>query len=314
MTAANQNNQILHRTRWLAAFIVPFLVGAFFILYLFPGWAGQWWAWPITPPIMAQWMGAGYVAGGYFFARAVRARRWHYIAVGFPPVSTFATLMLLVTLLHWNGFDHSRPAFWAWAILYFTTPVLVPLAWLRNRPADNGRFDTVDTLLPARARWTMAAVSAAIIGAGLVLFAWPQLALLLWPWRLTLLSARVLGAWFVLPGVFGLAIAGERRWGAVRLAVQSQALGVALILVGVVRAWSDLNPANPLTWLLLLGMGGLLAGLAALYVTLERRSRAGVNRTAAQDASLLAALPPPPRLPGLPLLGNGLDLLRDLPG
>ena len=125
MTAANQNNQILHRTRWLAAFIVPFLVGAFFILYLFPGWAGQWWAWPITPPIMAQWMGAGYVAGGYFFARAVRARRWHYIAVGFPPVSTFATLMGVVTVLHWNSFMSIS----AWLLFVAQIPFLINFFW-----------------------------------------------------------------------------------------------------------------------------------------------------------------------------------------
>src|SRR5205085_11465742 len=129
---------------------------------------------------------------------------------------------------------------------------------------------------------------------------------------LTPLTARVLGAWFVLPGVFGLAIAGERRWSAVRLAVQSQALGVALILLGVLRAWSDFNLANPLTWLLLAGMAGLLSGLAFLYVTLERRSRAAPAAPAIEPR--LAALPLPPAVPGLPLLGNGLDPLRDLPG
>src|SRR5258705_5891093 len=111
LTTTTPDNRVLPTTRWLAAFIVPFLAGAFVLLYVFPERAGQWWAWPNSPRVMAQWMGAGYVAGGYFFARAVRAKRWHTIAVGFPPVSAFATLMLLVTVLHWHSFDHSRPAF-----------------------------------------------------------------------------------------------------------------------------------------------------------------------------------------------------------
>src|SRR5947207_2113881 len=134
MKTINPHNQVLPLTRWTAIFIVPFLVGAFIVLYIFPERASQWWAWPINSHIMAQWMGAGYIAGGYFFVRAVRASRWHTIAVGFLPVSAFAILMGLVTLLHWDGFSHDRPAFLAWAALYFTTPILVPLVWLLNRP------------------------------------------------------------------------------------------------------------------------------------------------------------------------------------
>src|SRR4029453_11233350 len=126
LTTATPHNQVLPTTRWLAAFIVPFLAGAFILLYVFSERAGQWWAWAGSPRIMAQWMGAGYVAGGYFFARAVRARRWHTIAAGFLPVSTFASLMGLVTVIEWTSFSHERPAFWAWAVLYFTTPLLVP--------------------------------------------------------------------------------------------------------------------------------------------------------------------------------------------
>jgi hypothetical protein len=69
-------------------------------------------------------------------------------------------------------------------------------------------------------------------------------------------------------------VARERRWSAVRYAIQSQALGVALILLGVLLTWRELDTGNVLTWLLVMGMVGLLVVLALLYVTFERRAQA----------------------------------------
>jgi hypothetical protein len=274
MSKGKPNDQVLVQTRWLAAVIVPFLAAAFVILYLFPARAPEWWAFPMDARISALWMGAGYIAGAYFFVRTLVAKRWHHVAVGFWPVAVFATLLGLATLLDWSSFSHGRPAFVAWAGLYFTTPALVPLAWWLNRPADTGEFDVNDAVFSAPVRRVMAIISAAIICAGLFLFVWPRVAVALWPWTLTPIAARVMGAWFVLPGVFGVTIAQERRWSAVRYAIQSQSLGVALILLGVLLTWRELDPTNLLTWLLLLGMVGLLVVLAVLYVTFERRAQA----------------------------------------
>jgi hypothetical protein len=271
---APRNDQILGLTRALAAFIVPFLVAAFGILYLFPGQAPAWWAFPMEARISGFWMGAGYLAGAYFFVRALWARRWHHVAVGFWPVGIFASLLGLATLLDWNGYSHGRPAFAAWSLLYFTTPFLVPLVWWLNRSADGGAFDVPDAVLAGPVRRVMALVSAGIIGAGLFLFIWPRLAVTFWPWSLSPLAARVMGAWFVLPGIFGVTVARERRWSAVRYAIQSQALGVALILLGVLLTWRELDTGNVLTWLLVMGMVGLLVVLAWLYVAYERRAQA----------------------------------------
>src|SRR5260370_8586952 len=79
-------------------------------------------------------LGAAYLGGAYFFVCAATLARWHWVKVGFLPVTTFAAFLGIATLLHWNSFNPSHISFWAWATLYFTSPFLVLFACLRTRP------------------------------------------------------------------------------------------------------------------------------------------------------------------------------------
>lgn len=56
-------------------------------------------------------LGSVYLGGAYFFLRAVTARQWHTVKGGFIPVGTFATLMGVATILHWDR-SWSRPGRW----------------------------------------------------------------------------------------------------------------------------------------------------------------------------------------------------------
>ena len=68
--------------------------------------------------------------------------------------------------------------------------------------------------------------------------------------------------------------ATDPRWGSWRIVLQSQAIGVALILLGAVRAWGDFATDRPMTWVFAAGLSGLLAALVALYAAMESRRRA----------------------------------------
>jgi hypothetical protein len=263
------DDRVRWETRVLGALIVPFLVAAFFILYIRPQDTGLLFAWPIAPSMTSFVLASAYLGGAYFFTRVVFERRWHRIAVGFLPVTTFAALMMVATLLHWGRFTHGNVSFVTWAVLYATTPFLVFVAWLRNRRSDPRVFDPNDVEAPPAIRWIMGGLGALLLAAGLVLFVFANVLIATWPWQLTPLTARVIGACFSLTGVFGLMIAQDRRWTAARIALQSQALGVSLILVGVVRAWSNFKSGNATTWLFVGGMSMLLVALALLYVILE---------------------------------------------
>ena len=268
MTPA-RDDRVLKETRALGTFIVPFLLVAFPLLYFFPDDTGNWWAWEIRPSMTALLMGAGYIAGGYFFVRVARAGRWHRVHLGFLPITAFTTFLGVATIIYWDWFDHDHVAFWIWTGLYFATPFLVPLAWLRNRRTDPG---TGDRHLPRRVR-------SALIGAGVVQFAVAVLLLAspstmvdIWPWPIDELGASTLAAWFALPGVTALMMGLDGRWSAVRITLESQLIGLALILLATARAWDQFDKSNALTYVFAAGIALLLLGLAALWGSMVRRA------------------------------------------
>ena len=75
-----RDDRVLLATRWLSAIIVPFLLAAFGVLYLLPEHTGELFAWNIQPRMTAMMLGEAYLAGAYFFVRAVFSARWHWVA------------------------------------------------------------------------------------------------------------------------------------------------------------------------------------------------------------------------------------------
>jgi hypothetical protein len=259
-------------TRGVAAAVIPFLLAAFIILYLFPGSTGRLFAWEIASPLTAALMGAGYLGGAYFFGRVLAGRRWHEVAAGFPPVAVFTVIMLAVTLLHWANFNTGNWPFWVWLGLYLLTPILVTLAWWSNRPADPRRSEPGDALLPPAAGIVATAAGLALLAAAIGLFVMPERAAELWPWPLTPLTARVVAGWLALLGVGALALRGERRWSAWRVPLQSVLLWQALLAVAFVWRREAFGPGGPLNWFTLFTIGGLIVA-AGFYLVMERRRR-----------------------------------------
>src|SRR5438876_1030036 len=155
-TSSDSRNDLIYReTRWLCAVIVPFLVAAFYILYLRPSETKDLFAWPIKPSMSARMLAAAYAGGIFFFTRATFARRWHHIKLGFLPVTAFASVMGIATFLHWDKFTHDHISFITWVALYITTPFLVVGTWLRNRRTDPGTPDPQDLLLSRPVRYAL---------------------------------------------------------------------------------------------------------------------------------------------------------------
>lgn len=259
---------MLPATRALSAFIVPFLLVAFVVLYGLPRDTDRWFAWTIKPPMTPMTLGAVYLGGAYFFVRAFRAKTWHTVKAGFVAVGTFASLMGVATIIHWDRFNHSHVAFWLWAGLYFTTPMLVWGVWAANRRRSSDPAPG-DVLLPPIARRLLAATGALAVTMALFLFLFPQQAIDAWPWTITPLTSRVLGSIFAL-GIAQLGVLTDARWSAARLMLQVQVGMLALILIAAARAHADFDGSNPLTWLLLGGFAASMASAAVLTFTMGR--------------------------------------------
>ena len=267
---ATRDDRVLRTTRVVCAAIVPILTAAFVILFLFPGQTRTLWAWTVRSRMTCMLMGGGYLAGALFFLRAARARQWHKLGPGIVATTVFATMLGLATFLHWSDFNHGHVSFWAWTLLYVSTPLLLPVLYVRNRAYDPGTPAPDD--VPVR-DWVRTGLT--VLGAGQLLFALavfvsPSLVQERWPWPLTPLTARSVASFAAFPAVAYLAFAFERRWSALRWPFETAIAGLALIAVGAARSTGEFRGGGWTTaWTVGLVVG--LAFLVTVRVVMARR-------------------------------------------
>lgn len=267
-----KDDRILPATRLVAGLVVPVLILAFIILYLFPETSGERFAWPIKPDMTAAFMGAGYLGGAWLFLHAIFGSRWHRVAPGFLPVAAFTSFMLLATILHWDRFDLRHIPFLLWLVLYVVTPFLLPILWWRNRVTDPGTPEADDVTVPQAARWTLGVLGVVLLGFAIFAFLVPERYAGIWVWQLSPLTARILGGWLVLLGAGGLVISRDARWSAWRVGLESIGIWHILVLVAAFINRSDFTDGL-LNWYLI-AVTAVLVGMAILYVMMESRRRA----------------------------------------
>jgi hypothetical protein len=107
--------------------------------------------------------------------------------------------------------------------------------------------------------------AAGALAGGVLCFAVPQIAVDIWPWPLTPLTARVLASFTIQVGVGAAMLSRDARWSAWRLIVQTFFVATALLLVAAARLSGGFDTGNPMTWLYLGGLVGTAAALAELY-------------------------------------------------
>ncbi|SDI97158.1 hypothetical protein SAMN05444157_1064 [Frankineae bacterium MT45] len=267
-SGVSPQDRVLTATRVLAGIIAPVLVLAFFVLVPWPSDTKRLFAWDIKPSMSAMVLGSVYLGGAYFFVRVLDARRWHTVAGGFLPVATFAGLMGITTILHWQRFIHGNLAFWLWVALYFTTPFLVLAVFLLNQ-RQYLRPDASELQLTPLAATIIVAAGGLSVAMSAFLYLFPYRAISIWPWHLTPLTARMMGAIFAL-GLAGLAAARDRRWSSARILLQVAGFMLLLILVAAARARTQFDTSKPLTWIFLVGFVATLLAGAALYLRMAR--------------------------------------------
>jgi hypothetical protein len=256
-------------TRAVSVVIVPVLTAAFVILFLFPGQTEALWGWTIRSRMSCMFMGGGYLAGALFFARAARAREWHRLGPGIVATTAFAGMLGVATFLHWDEFNHDHVSFWAWTLLYVTTPLLLPVLYVKNRQFDPGTPGPEDVPVPGWIRTALTVLGAGQLLFAAALFARPSLFVEDWPWELTTISARSLAAFATFPAITYLSFAFERRWSALRWPFETAIAGVTLIAVGAARSSGDFG-GGTLALLWRIGLVGALAFLVAVWLVMRR--------------------------------------------
>lgn len=226
-------------------------------------------AWTIQPPVTAAFLGAGYAAGFTLVVLSLRDPVWAHSRVPVLTVLVFTLLTLVATLVHADRF-HFQPEFaaspllargaaWFWTAVYVLIPlgILVALAFQERAPGtDPPRRWPV----PVPLRAALAVESVVLLAVGAVISVAPSTAGTLWPWTLTPLTARVVGAWLVAFGVATAlaALAGDLE--RLRTSTIAYTLFGALQLLVVLLHREHVAWDRPAAWL-------YVAAAAAVVVT-----------------------------------------------
>ncbi|MBC7876137.1 MAG: hypothetical protein H7Y59_03115 [Anaerolineales bacterium] len=272
-----KNDNIFPLTRIIALIVTPFLLLAFYILYLHPETSGERFAWEIKPDIMAAFMGAGYMAGAYFFINIIIGRTWHRVAAIFPAITAFTISMLLATIIHWERFDIRHLPFQAWLILYILSPFLISGLWFYNRQTDPRDLQVGDILVPNMLRIVIRVIGAALALTSIAGFVIPNLLIQTWPWELTPLTARVVSGWVSLVGFGSLYAATQQRWSSWRIVFETIGIWEILILLGGFIYIQDLK-TGWFNWLFVIILLQLIS-LVILYFNIETRRSNNLQRT-----------------------------------
>jgi hypothetical protein len=267
----SRDNRLLAPTRFVSTAVVPVLGAAFVILYLFPGETMRLWGWMVCPHMSAYVLGGGYLAGAYLFTRAARSGGWHQVSVGFVATTAFSTMLLAVTIWHWDTFNHGHVSFWAWLLLYVATPVLLPWLWSRNQRTDPQTFAAVDTEVPRRLRTATGIGGALQLAIAAAMFLWPDSVVGLWPWATDVTTLRVISAFVAFPAVTWLWFLFEHRWSSFRITQQTVTIGLVLTFVGTLRSRTEFRSESRF-WLYVSLLMVALGLNVALYVAMERRA------------------------------------------
>jgi hypothetical protein len=254
-----------------------FLAGA--PLVLVPDQTARFFAWTIQPPMTAAFLGGSYWAACVFQLLSSRERIWARARLAIPAVLVFTILTLIVTLIHINRFHFdfpftdpdARPAetftvigTWFWLAIY----ALVPLAMgillvrqVRTPGLDPGPVAPLGTI----ARSVIVVQALLIAPLGVALLVAPLAALPLWPWKLTALTARAVGAWLIglsITGVQALYENDRTRLGPAGIAAM---VWGTLELLFIVRFAASVDWTRPSAWIYAVFVVSVIGIGAAAY-------------------------------------------------
>jgi len=257
--------------RWLlyAASTLVFLAGL--QLTVFTEQTDTYFAWTISPPLTAAFLGAAYWAAVPVEVIAARQTIWAKARVAVPAIWLFTTLTLVATLLHFGKFHFSsaitsaQGAAWFWLAIYAGVPVVMLLiGWLQiHAPGGDPPRGS-----PA-ATWMRALVlgqGAGMLAFGVGLFVLPDFVGPVWPWVLTTLTARATGAWLIGIGFAALHANRENDISRIQPLAGGYTAFAVLELIAIARYSGNVNWSAPAAWVYLAFLLSILpVGLLTLF-------------------------------------------------
>ena len=217
-------------------------------LYMLTEYTDRFFAWTITPPLTAAFLGASYWASLPLVYLAARQTSWAQARLAVFGVLVFTLLTLVATLLHWDRFHFFDPdptasiAAWMWIVVYAVVPpalLILVILQLRVPGSDPSR----QAPLPRWVRLVLDMQALAMLVLGVALFIAPVAPL--WAWELTPLTGRAVGAWLVGIGVIAAHASWENDWERVHGMIVGYVMLACLQLLALVRYSATVDWSKP---------------------------------------------------------------------
>jgi hypothetical protein len=222
-------------------------------LYVLAEQTDRLFAWTIMPPLSAAFLGAGYASGFVLVVLTRPERVWARARVAYATVCVFVWATLLVTLLHLDRFHFDAaggwPRFfaWLWLVVYVTVPPWMTALLLAQRRAP-GVDPDVTRPMPVGLAAVLVTQGVVLAATGMALVVAPDRVAEWWPWTLTPLAGRAIGAWFLALGfAAGLAVR-ERDLSRLRAAAVAYVCFGLLQSGALVRFSGDVEWDRPSAW------------------------------------------------------------------
>ncbi len=225
---------------------------AYFVLVgLFAIWVGAWGflvpaqvdrALPWTvPPLHARFIAAFYLGGTVAMAASALARRLGDVRIAIALAVLWTGMLLLVSLLHLDGFDFAKPQVWFWMGAYAVYPLWG--AWLYRRALR------ADPPLQRKADPALLAIAIAALAYGAALLIAPAAMVRAWPWAVSPLLAQIYAGPFLAYGASALLLAREARPQARRIVLASLLAFTLLALLASLLHLRLFHFDAPAAWL-----------------------------------------------------------------
>jgi hypothetical protein len=242
-------------TRWVlyVASVLVFLVGV--QLFVLTEKTDVFFAWTINSPLSAAFLGAAYWASFTMEFSAARRRFWAHSRIAVPAVLVFTAITLVVSLVHvevfhFDGSTVTRFITWTWLFVYAVVPpVMLGILFRQVRVA--GVDPEPESALPRWFRGLLVGHAALLGFLGIALLVAPAAVSRVWPWPLTVLAGRAVGAWLVGLAIAAVHVVFENDWKRVQAATGAYFVFGLLELVAVARYPDEISWTTPQAWIYL---------------------------------------------------------------
>ena len=257
----------MRRMLWIAAGLV---LAQGSILLAAPSDTARYFSWTIVVPVTAAFLGAGYLSAAVLESAGARQSSWQRARIAVPGVLAFTTLTLAVTLVHLGKFHLdsaavlTRALTWGWLAIYVGVPPVLAFLWWRQARAAGGT-PRAGGHLPPLIRAVLGVQGAVMLALGVGLLVAPVQVARLWPWPLTALTGRAVGAWLVGLGIIAAQSWYTNRREVVAIAFPAVTVYAALQLAVLAGFAHSMHWDQAPVWCYLLFLASLLAvGVAGL--------------------------------------------------